>query len=161
LFLAADSTYGQTVINPTGVFANNNVLRPGNRTSAWITNVSPYWFQDLGPVGQGTLRYRYGRAQYGSSSVSDYTLNGVYINVTNPPTNTLWSYQFNAATQRVKRDDPAAGASRYPALNDKDVTHYDSVALNLGYQLTQTLQLVAMGGVEDDYKRDGSVDRLG
>src|SRR5699024_3307577 len=70
-------------------------------------------------------------------------------------------YQFNVATQRVKRDDPAIGASRYPTLRDRDVTHYDSAALNLGYQLTESLQLVGMGGVEDDYKRDGSVDRFG
>src|SRR5690625_8028695 len=99
VFLAADLSYVQAVIDPTATFSNNNVLRPGNSTSAWITNVSPYWVQYLGPVGLGTLRYRYGRVEYGSADVTDYTLNGLYLNVINPPTNTLWSYELSVASQ--------------------------------------------------------------
>lgn len=161
LFLAADSSYGQTAINPADSFSSTNLLRPGNRTSAWITNLSPYWFQRLGSVGQATLRYRYARAEYGSSDVSDYTLNGVYFNLSSPRSNAFWSYQFNVATQRVKRDDPSAGAIS-PVVNDDGVTHFDSATLQVGYQVTDSFQLLAMGGAENDYQTDdGSVDRFG
>lgn len=160
LFLSADSSYGQTVIDPSGTFSDTNLLRPGNRTSSWITNISPYWFQRLGPIGQATLRYRYGRAEYGSSDVSDYTLNGVYLTLTNPPANTWWSYQFSVASQRVERDDISSGSGSFTA-NDDGVTHFDSATLQVGYQLTESLQLLAMGGVENDYHADGSVDRFG
>lgn len=157
-FLSADTSYGQTLINPSATFADNNLLRPGNRTSAWVTNISPYWFQSLGPLGQATLRYRYGRTEYGSSDVSDYTLHGAYFNLSNPPTNTQWSYQLNVATQRLERDDVNAVTV---TADDDGVTHFDSATLQLGYQLTDSLQLLAMGGVEDDYQADGDVDRWG
>lgn len=160
LFLAADSTYGQTVIDPSGVFSDTNLLRANNRTSAWITNISPYWFQRLGRVGQATLRYRYGRAEYGSPDVSDYTLNGVYLNLSGPPSNRLWSYQLSMASQRVERDEVMAGR-RGSAIDDDGVTHFDSATLQLGYWLTESLELLGMAGVEDDYHPDGSVDRFG
>jgi hypothetical protein len=162
LFLAADTTYGQTVINPEDVFSHNNLLRPGNRTSAWISNVSPYWFQPLGFLGNATLRYRYGRAQYGRSSVSNYTLNGASFHLASPRSNPVWSYQINARTQRVKRDNVPASRRRFFLNNNKgDVTYFDRAMLQLGYQLTPSLQLLAAGGAEDDYHRDGSNDRLG
>ncbi|HLQ84674.1 MAG TPA: TIGR03016 family PEP-CTERM system-associated outer membrane protein [Salinisphaeraceae bacterium] len=164
LFIAADTSYGQSVINPSAVYSRSNILRPGNRTSTWRTNISPYWFQDLGRIGQGTLRYRYGRTEYGRESLPDYSLNGVHLNVSSPPANPVWSYQFNAASQRVRR----SGGERlfYPGTNipvdDRgNVTHYDSAALQLGYQLTDSLQLLAMGGREDKYEPDGSNDRFG
>lgn len=169
LFLDADSSYGQAVIDPSSTFSETNLVRPGNRTSAWISNVSPYWLQQLGPVGRATLRYRYGRAEYGSSDVSDYTLHGVYFNLINPPTNTLWSYQVSVASQRVERDDVDSGSLSTgpfgplssPSDEDRRVTYFDRATLQLGYQLTESLQLLAMGGVENDYQADGSVDRYG
>lgn len=160
LFLAADTSYGQTVIDPSSTFSSSNVLRPGNRTSAWTTNISPYWFQRLGRVGQGTLRYRYGHTEYGSSSVSDYTLHGFYLNLSNPPTNTRWSYQLSAASQRVEHDDDNAVSGRAVA-DDDGVTHYDSATLRVGYRVTDSLQVFATGGAENDYHADGSVDRFG
>src|SRR5699024_83477 len=104
-----------SVINPSAVYSRSNILRPGNRTSTWRTNISPYWFQDLGRIGQGTLRYRYGRTEYGRESLPDYSLNGVHLNVSSPPANPVWSYQFNAASQRVRR----SGGERlfYPGTN--------------------------------------------
>lgn len=159
-FLSADTSYGQAVINPTATFADNNLLRPGNRTSAWTTNISPYWFQSLGPLGQATVRYRYGRTEYGSDDVSDYTMHGVYFNLSNPPTNTQWSYQLSVASQRVERDEVKPVARRFTA-DDDGVTHFDSATLQVGYQLTESFELLAMGGVENDYEADGDVDRWG
>lgn len=160
LFLDADSSYGQAVVDPSAVFSENNVLRPDNRTSAWLSNVSPYWFQRLGSVGQATLRYRHGWAEYGSSQVPDYRLQGVYFYLSNPPTRTLWSYVLSVASQRVERDEADAQAAGLFTPED-EVSHFDSATFQLGYRLTGSLELLALGGVENDYHSDGSVDRWG
>ncbi len=168
LYLDANTSYGQTVINPRNTFSRTNLQRPGNRTSAWLTNVSPYALQGLGPVGLATLRYRYGLAEYGDD-LPGTTLHGVYFNVTSPPENSLWSWQANVFSQRVERSDGDFDAF----FDDSDIfdgddfdnedgrtTYFDRATLDLGYQLTNSLTLLALGGVENRFNPDGSTDRL-
>ncbi len=169
VFLDADTSYGQAVVDPANTFSRTNTLRPGNRTSAWISNISPYALQGLGPVGRAMLRYRYGRTEFGDSDLPETELHGVYFNVTSPPENSLWSWQANVLSQRVER----SGGDLDAFFDDSDVfegddfdsadartTHFDKATLDLGYQLTESLRLLALGGVENEFNRDGSTDRL-
>lgn len=161
LFLAADSSYGQTIIDASRAYSNSNVVRSNNRTSAWITNISPYWFQQLGPVGHATLRYRYGRAEYDSDRVSDYTLHGVYFNLGSPREYTTWSYQLSISSQRMENEAIPNTATAGVNGDETEVNHFDSAMLRVGYNVTDAFQLFAVGGAQNEYQRDGSVDRYG
>lgn len=175
-YLDADTRYGQTVVDPSINFSASNSIRPDqNKTTAWVSNVSPYLVQSLGPVGQAMLRYRYGYSDYGDRDVPDSTVQGVFLNITSPEARQPLSYQFSALTQRVERS--GGDESRFfesfpeelqdsPLLPDEEAlerdrtTYFDRVMLDLGYRLTPTLQLVGAGGLENRYNRDGTTDRL-
>lgn len=148
-FLDADTSFGQTPIDPARAYSTNNALQPGNRTNAWLTNLSPYWIQSLGPLGVSTLRYNYGKTIYSESAVADRTTYGAFFNLTSPRRYSTWSWNVNASRQRV------TGNRAYRTK------YFDSATLQLGYQLTRRLKLVALGGREDRYKRNGVNDRFG
>src|SRR5699024_6302502 len=84
-----------------------------------------------------------------------------YFNMTGPFNNTIWSYRLSVASQRLERDIDRQELPPELRDNNYDVTHFDSAKLQLGYQATESLELFATGGVENDYHRDGSVDRYG
>lgn len=175
-YLDADTRYGQTVVDPSINFSASNSIRPDqNKTTAWVSNVSPYLVQSLGPVGQAMLRYRYGYSDYGDRDVPDSTVQGVFLNITSPEAREPLSYQFSALTQRVERSggDESRFLDRFPeelqdspflpdeeALERDRTTYFDRVMLDLGYRLTRTLQLVGAGGLENRYNRDGTNERL-
>jgi hypothetical protein len=74
----------------------------------------------------------------------------------------------NAYTEEVHRSGGDPGrfyrhfgfSSPYGSRQSSNTTHFDRATLQLGYQLTYSLQLLAEGGVEDDY-RHGHNDRFG
>ncbi len=172
-YIGADTHYGQRTIDPSFGYSRSNVLRPGhNRTGQWATNVTPYYLQSLGPVGQARLRYRYGKVINTDSDVSDTTVNAGYLDIDSPPQQAPLSWQVNAYTQEVHRSggDPGRYYSHFDNFNStnnpytgeehSNTTHFDRAMLQLGYQLTYEIRLLAEGGVEDDY-RHGHNDRFG
>ena len=182
LFLGADTSYGQTVVDPSLSYSRSNLLRTDNSTSAWVSNISPYYLQPLGPLGDATLRYRYGRTVYGDSDIPESRLQGVYFDLFSPPTSQDWSWHVNAFTQRVRRSGGNAGnffdgvdfndgffdengqpvdpVDFYDDTPNSRTTYFDKATLDLGYRLSPTLQLLALGGLEDEYEPDGTNDRL-
>lgn len=173
LYLDADTSYGQQVIDPSVGNARSNIIRPNqNKTTAWRTNISPYLIQSLGLLGQGMVRYRYGRSIYGDNSVPDTTVNGVSASVTSPDKVEPVSWRAQVVTQAVKSSGGNAQAfiDRYRQIfgsnalppsyrNLNGTRHFDSATLNLGYQVSRTLTLTALGGVEDKYRNNGVNDR--
>lgn len=151
LFLDASGNYGQTVINPSSAYSTNNVFTTtSNRANVWTSSVSPYWKQDLGLLGLATLRYTYGRVVYtNTSSLSDSRSWGESFNLVSPASNTDWSWRARWKSSRVRYQDSGSN------------TYFDTASLQLGYQLFYNLRLLATGGVEDNYKADGTVDRYG
>jgi len=175
LFLDADTRYGQTVIDPSFSFGRSNAIRPNqNRTSSWVSNISPYLLQSLGPIGQASLRYRYGFSQYGDSDVADSTINAVYLDIVSPPTREPLGYRVKVASQSVERtggnearffndfntDPDVVDPERRMSGRDR-TTHFDTASLELDYQLTRSLTALAEGGAETQFNRDGSTDRYG
>lgn len=173
LYLDANTRYGQSVIDPSVGYSRSNIIRPDdNKTAAWRTNISPYFLQSLGLLGQGMLRYRYGRSVYGDSDVPDTTVHGVAATITSPDVVEPLSWQAQAISQTV---DSSGGNEnqfydQYREIFGDDVLpanygdpnetrHFDSATLQLGYHLSRTLQLMALGGIEDDYKDNGENDR--
>ncbi|MES1930699.1 hypothetical protein SADO_15664 [Salinisphaera dokdonensis CL-ES53] len=182
LFLGADTSYGQSVVDPSLSYSRSSLLRADNSTSAWITNISPYYLQPLGPLGDATLRYRYGRTVYGDSDIPESRLQGAYFDLYSPPTSQEWSWHVNAFTQRVRRIDGDAGgffdgvdfnngffdengqpidpADFYDERPDSRTTYFDKATIDIGYRVSPTLQLLVLGGLEDEYESDGTNDRL-
>lgn len=172
-YLDADTRYGQQVIDPAFGYGRSNIIRPDeNQTTSWRTNISPYLTQDLGPVGNGILRYRYGRAIYDDNDVPDTTVQSVYASVVSPDTAEPLSWQGNAVTQWV--DTSGGDQQRFlgdltdllgddvatPDYRDPNATRYfDTATLQLGYRVLPHIQLTALGGVEDRYQDDGRNDR--
>ncbi|MES1925735.1 TIGR03016 family PEP-CTERM system-associated outer membrane protein [Salinisphaera sp. T31B1] len=173
VYLDADTRYGQTVVDPGFGYAQSNSLSPNrNKTSAWVSNISPYVNQSLGPVGQALLRYRYGRSVYGDADVPESTVNAVYLNVVSPDTAEPLSWRGNVVTQRVERtggnqarffrDNQLDGGDTFTSdgSDPSRTTYFDRASLELGYQVTQSIRLLGEGGVENDYSNpDGSIDR--
>ncbi|WP_423823454.1 TIGR03016 family PEP-CTERM system-associated outer membrane protein [Salinisphaera sp. SPP-AMP-43] len=173
LYLDANTRYGQSVIDPSVGYSRSNIIRPNdNKTAAWRTNISPYALQSLGLLGQGMLRYRYGRSVYGDSDVPDTTVHGVVATITSPDVVEPLSWQAQAISQTV--DSSGGNENQFydqyreifgydvvPADygNANETRHFDSATLQLGYHLSRTLQLTALGGIEDDYKDNGQNDR--
>ncbi|GAB3678533.1 TIGR03016 family PEP-CTERM system-associated outer membrane protein [Salinisphaera aquimarina] len=174
LYLDADTRYGQTVVDPSISFSQSNSLSPRNQTATWSSNISPYAIQSLGPVGTALLRYRYGKVLYNDNDVPDSTINAAYLNITSPPDRGRLSWTADVQTQKVER---SGGDARQffrgfdnvdpdqPLFDDvdndnSDTSYFDRASLELGYQLSRTLTILAQGGVEDDYKDDGTNDRL-
>lgn len=150
LFLDLNGKYGQSVINPMTVYSTNNVFATtSNRTNVWTSSVSPYWKQDLGRLGLATFRYTYGRVVYTNTSLSGSRNWGKSFRLVSPSSNVDWSWTLDWNSNRIKHD--GTGKSDY----------FDSASLQLGYQLFYNLKLLATGGVENDYKPDGTVDRYG
>lgn len=150
LFLDANGKYGQTVIDPMAVYSTNNVFATtSNRANVWTSSLSPYWKQDLGRLGLATLRYRYGRVVYTNTSLNGSRSWGESFNLVSPSSNVDWSWKLDWNSTRVKHD--GTGKADY----------FDNASLQLGYQLFYNLKLLATGGVEDNYKSDGTVDRYG
>lgn len=173
LYLDADTEYGQQVIDPAIGYSRSNIIRPDeNKTTAWETNLSPYFIQSLGPLGRGTLRYRYSRAIYDDDSVPDTTVNGVSASLISPQAADPVSWQAQVVTQAVKSsggneqrfidqfreifgDDALPDNYRNP----NETQHFDSATAQLGYRVSRTITLTALGGVEDKYQDNGDNDR--
>lgn len=150
LFLGGNTSYGQTAIDPYQAYSSNNAyVVPGNRTNIWTSNLSPYWLQSLGPLGLATLRYSYGRVEYGNSSLYNSTSRGESFVLNSPGYNTHWSWTVNWSTNTV----------RYDRLGTN--VYFDNAYLTLGYQLTQHLRLLGTDGVEDNYLPNGDIQRYG
>lgn len=175
LYLDADTRYGQTVIDPSFSFGRSNAIRPSsNRTSSWVSNISPYLTQSLGPVGRASLRYRYGFSQYGDSNVPDSTINAVYLDIVSPPEREPLGYRVNVSSQAVERSggneaqfwrdfdtDPSVVDPNRRMFDDNRTTHFDRASLELDYQVSRMLTALAEGGVETEFNRDGTTDRYG
>ena len=150
LFLDANGTYGQSVINPMAVYSTDNVFATtSNRTNVWTSSVSPYWKQSMGALGLATLRYTYGRVVYTDTSLAGSKNWGGSFSLISPSSNPDWSWALKWNSSRVKYDSSG------------NVDYFDSASLQLGYQLFYNLKLLATGGVENDYKPDGTVKRYG
>ncbi|WP_353214641.1 TIGR03016 family PEP-CTERM system-associated outer membrane protein [Salinisphaera hydrothermalis] len=173
LYLDADTEYGQQVIDPAVGYSNSNIIRPNdNKTSAWQTNLSPYFVQSLGLLGQGMLRYRYGRSIYGDRSVPDTTVQSVAASLNSPDKVEPYSWQAQVITQAVKSSggDQQRFIDQFRQIfgndalppgysNPNQTQHFDSATLQLGYRVSPTLTLTTLGGVEDKYRNNGKNDR--
>src|SRR5699024_3413226 len=122
----------------------SNIIRPDeNRVSTWNLNVSPYFVQQLGDFGTGVLRYRYGHTAYGGHDIPDVTVHGVSGMLTGAAAADRLTWQAEASTQSVERS-----GGDYPS--GYRTQHFDSATLQLGYLISPTLTLTALGGIEDD-----------
>ena len=153
LFFDSNTSYGQAVIDPLAPYSTSNVFATTtNRVNVWSSRYSPYWVQSLGPLGIARLRYTYGRVVYtggGDSRLNNSRNWSKSFVLNSPSSNVGWSWMANWLSSRVKQE------------GDGTTNYFDTASLQLGYQIFYNTRLLVTGGVETDYKPDGTVKRYG
>lgn len=149
-FISGNLHYGQTAINPLQPNTTNVAFyTPNNRTNYYTRTLSPYWKQSFGDLGVGTLRYTYGRVNYGDSYINNSISEGKSFDLTSPYQNLSWSWVFHWYSNRVF----------FSGISEQQ--YFDTVSTQLGYRFNRTFQLLATIGSEDNYLPDGQTERYG
>ncbi|MEX0729844.1 MAG: TIGR03016 family PEP-CTERM system-associated outer membrane protein [Aquisalimonadaceae bacterium] len=135
LFLDLGATHDQQAVTLGGPLVDDNALITGSRANTIEYRISPYLFQDLGPVGTAMARYAYTRTNYDKQLENAYRQSGNLV-VTSPPQADPVSWQASASSERVEQYQEA----RY----------FDDAFLELGYLLTGRLRLTGRAGLETE-----------
>lgn len=158
LFVTGTALYGRQIINDALSSAAGTFFLDNNMANVASANLSPYWLQDLGNVGELVLRYTYGRVWYNEhgianssplllAGVSNATSNGVQFSLISPEGQN-WGWNIGYSDQRVSR----AG------VRDID---FAAATFGISRQVTPDLKLLVDAGKETDFRPDGTESRLG
>ncbi|HEX7326319.1 MAG TPA: TIGR03016 family PEP-CTERM system-associated outer membrane protein [Rhodanobacteraceae bacterium] len=158
LFIDGMATYGRQVVNNALPVASGTYFLDNNQANVASASLSPYWVQDLGPVGTMILRYSHGRVLYNDRNVAgdhpgllsglpDTASNGVQFSLTSPKFET-WGWNLGYSDQRL---DPDFGSS----------IEFANARVGISRQVSQDLQLLADVGKETKFLPNGTYERLG
>lgn len=156
-FLDGSARYTSAVVNNQLPSGPGTVFIDGNRTNVAIASLSPYWLQDLGRLGNATLRYTWGRVMYNDrgipnedpnllSGIPDVTSNTVQFSLASPRDQT-WGWAVGYFQQRM---EPAFGSTMW----------FGMARLGMSYAVNPTLLLLVDAGKENRFLPDGSVQKL-
>lgn len=148
LFLDVDGSFGQEPITTRGAFSSDNALDTGNRADVATYRFSPYFLQDLGPVGSSVTRYTYQRREGNRNTTNTTRQSGSFL-VTSPQAAQPYSWQGSVQTQKVSQS------------NFRRDRYFDDAFIELGYFVRPRIQLIARGGLETETRRDGTQNRFG
>ena len=138
VFLEADASASQAIVDPGESFSNNNISGAQNRTdqTAWL--VAPNVERELG-IGDLLVRYEHAEINYDDSDVQDTQARSFDFTLDGPrPDSGLW-WETAVEYERVEFD-----VSREAEFQDG--------YLRLGYQLEPGSSLWAQGGYESNYE---------
>ncbi|HET8551479.1 MAG TPA: TIGR03016 family PEP-CTERM system-associated outer membrane protein [Gammaproteobacteria bacterium] len=147
LFMDGTTIYDHQVINPEKVGGRENLFGGNNRTGISATTLSPYLMHDFGAFGIATLRYAYGRDIY-TSDIPNVTSNTLSFDLARQPTYGNLTYNLHYLHQRLNPDQ------------GRDLS-FEQAGLGLQYYLSAHTSLLANVGKENDFKPNGTIDRLG
>jgi uncharacterized protein (PEP-CTERM system associated) len=150
-FVDAITTFSQQIIDPEGRVSDNNINRTGNRSDTFTANISPYWQQRLGNFAQAKIRYAYGIVDYLDkedsnnidNNIQDSREHNVHLDLTDPLQRRLtWALTYDWDQVDFK---------------DNRTDKFQNIGLELDYQLTQIVSLIALGGYEkNEFERNVS-----
>ncbi|EQD35946.1 PEP-CTERM system associated protein [mine drainage metagenome] len=157
-FLDGSALYGREVINQQLPAGSGTFFLDNNLANVAVGMLSPYWLQDLGNVGNMTLRYTRGRVVYNDRGIStagrnllngipDVTSNAVQFSVVSPKYQT-WGWNFGYSEQQIV---PDFGQSMQFAM----------AKLGASLQVSNNTRLLADVGKENKFLPNGTVQQLG
>lgn len=153
-FVDADVNVFQSVIDPEGTTALDNVNRSDNRTNVLTANLSPYWQYRFSGSTEALARYRYGIVNYDESdddnNVEDSTIQAVSLSLGNLlDASRQWTWRLSYDNTRI-------------AYDDDDTDTLRSAQVTLGYRLSSKLQLLAdVGDDDNDFESENRDDTSG
>jgi hypothetical protein len=147
-FVSLDGGISQQVIDPEQAFPPSNIPLSFNRTDAIDAAVAPWWRQPLGPVGDLLLRYEQGLVDYDEESLHDLERSHATVTLDSPAhrRGVTWRFNYDFDTQSF---DPAVveGVLRTPADAE-----FEEASAQLGYWVTGSVHVFALGGAESDFQ---------
>jgi hypothetical protein len=157
-FLDGSASYGREVVNPNLPAAPGTFFLNNNRVNVAVGTLSPYWLQDLGNLGNMTLRYTRGRVVYNNrgiptaghallNGIPDVTSNAVQFSLVSPKYQT-WGWNLGYSEQQL---NPDFGSSLTFAV----------AKVGASLQVSNNTRLLADVGKESKFLPDGTVQKLG
>lgn len=157
-FLEGTALYGREIINNQQPSSSATYFLTNNNANAATGTLSPYWLQDLGPLGSLTLRYTRGRVVYNTrgipaqndnalAGIPNVTSNAQLFNLVSPRSQT-WGWNLLYSDQRL---EPDFGTGVEFAL----------AKLGLSLQASFNTKLLADAGRETNFLPDGTEQKLG
>jgi len=157
-FLDGSALYGREVVNQQLPAGPGTYFLGNNRANVAIGMLSPYWLQDLGNVGNMTLRYTRARVVYSNrgipteshtllNGIPDITSNAVQFSLVSPRYQT-WGWNVEYSDQQL---NPDFGQS----------VRFTVAKLGASLQANNNIRLLADVGKENKFLPDGTVQQLG
>jgi hypothetical protein len=145
IFIDASATVSQQIIDPERTIAFSNVTVTDNRTDVETAQISPYWRQEIGTAAQTLLRYTRGIVRYSEDEegdlLEDSDENSVQFSIGSIGQERRFSWLLDYVNERIEFED------------DRE-DEFKRASLELGYQATPTVGLIALAGDEDnDFER--------
>lgn len=137
LYLDATAGHIQSVISTADAIPLDNLTVSGNRTDTTTWSVAPYFQRRTAGGLETLLRYEFNAADYDESTLPDMRTRRVNGHVADLDGASAWGWQLSAAQVE------------YDAEQGPDSTLRRS-ELELRYQFSARLQLLAIGGYEDN-----------
>lgn len=158
LYLDGTANYGRAVVDNQLPAGPGTLFLDQNRVNVGVASLSPYWKQDLGRVGDATLRFTRGRVVYNTHGDADENA-GLLAGI---PNLTSTSVQFDLASPSFQ---PWGWSAAYVSRKlDPDFganVKFASARVGVTRQLTHHLHVLADVGKETDFRPDGTSDTLG
>ncbi len=156
VFVDADTTVTQQIVDPAQRISFDNLSVTGNRTDVITANIGPTLRHDFTDVARGQLRYRFGIVDFDEEDdavrgsgfgAEDSRRNEVQATLSSPSVSTQrWEWAVDYRDSRFDYDSDR---------EDK----FARLILDLGYHLTRDLTLIGVAGHEDNrFERSGITD---
>jgi hypothetical protein len=141
-FIDAATTFSQQIIDPEGRVSNSNINRTDNFSDTFTASVSPYWQQRVGNFALANLRYSYNIVHY----LDKENPNNIDNNIEDSREHNVNVDLTDALQRRL------TWALRYEwdqiDFEDDRADRYQHIELELDYQVTRIVGLIALGGYE-------------
>jgi hypothetical protein len=157
LFLDANATFSQQLINPSGKVSNDNINRTDNTSDTLTYTVSPYLTRNIGVYGDSTLRYAFSKVNY----LDDDKEANVDNDVEDSHSHSVDLDVSNIDKEGQRNTWQLQGSWYKEKFSDGEEDKFRKVGLELGYQVTRAFNAFGGGGYEDnDFDRDQSDTRV-
>ena len=153
-FVEVNSALSQQIVDPEGAFTPSNIPLTANRTDSVDGELAPYWLQPLGGVGDLELRYERGAVRYDDPPpalaevrLQDLDRQQGIVRLTSPArrTGTTWGLNYRYDRQEFE---------------DFSEVEFEEASAELGYKVSHSVRVFAIGGKESDWQEHRSAAEL-
>ncbi len=136
IFVDARANAGQTLINPGGTQALNNISNTGNRGNYYGVGISPYWRPHLAGYADGEVRVRYDYITTTRGGASDTIRHAETVNMRSGHRFNILTWNLNFINDQSVR----AGGNNFLRRNG---------SAEIRYRLTRKFSAFVQGGFND------------